>query len=209
MFADLPPPDPSVQVEVASTGISKGLAQTDGPQLVARAGLGFGDFSLEASGKNIETTSGDDGVETQLSIGAATKASGFDLSLRAGVKTVSAVAGQVDRHALEFKGDAARKLGPLRATLGFVYSPDDTGSTRSALFVESGLAWGVRKGVRLGARLGRRQRVDAPDYTAYNVGVTYDLIPELAADLRLYDTDSSDLGRPYRRRLVASVRARF
>ena len=43
---DLPPLTPTVQVELASTGMSKGLAQTSGPQSVARTGLAFGDFSL-------------------------------------------------------------------------------------------------------------------------------------------------------------------
>jgi len=205
---DLPPPDPTVQVELASTGISKGLAQTRGPQLVVRGGLTFGDFSVEASGKNIDSNR-DGGVESYLSAGVATKAAGFDLSGRAGLKSVHGVAAQVDRRAFEVRMEAGRKLGAVRATASLIYSPDDTGGTRSAAFVEGGLAWEVRKGTRIGARLGRRERSRAPDYTAYNLGITHDLVKQVSADLRLFDTNSSELGYAFERRLVASLRAKF
>ena len=62
---------------------------------------------------------------------------------------------------------------------------------------------------RIGARLGRRERKGSPDYTAYNVGVTLDIIPQLAADVRVHDTGSSDLDYVFKRRLVASLRATF
>ncbi|HXH00090.1 MAG TPA: hypothetical protein VNI79_06725 [Sphingomicrobium sp.] len=150
---DLPPPDPSIQFELASIGISKGLAQTRGPQVVARAGLGFGKFSLEASGKNIDGRR-DAGIESFFSAGVATKAAGFDLSARAGLKTVHGITAQVDRHALEMRVEAGRKFGAVRAIATVLYSPDDTGSTGSAAFFEGGLAWEVRKGTRIGARLG-------------------------------------------------------
>ena len=105
--------------------------------------------------------------------------------------------------------DAGRKIGAVRATVTLTYSPDDTGSTGESTFLEGGVAWDVRKGTRIGARLGRRERDVSPDYTAYNVGVTQDIIPQLAADLRLFDTGSSDLGYAFKRRLVASLRAKF
>lgn len=205
---DLPPPRPTIQIELASTGISKGLAQTDGPQLVVRPNLAFGGFSLEASGKNIDSN-GDSGIESLFSAGYATKAKGFDLSGRVGLKSIHGVAAQADRRALETRFEAGRKFGAARATMTVIYSPDDTGSTRSALFVEGGLAYEVRKGTRIGARLGRRERSGSPDYTAYNVGVTHDIVPQLAADLRLYDTNAHDRGDAYSRRLVGSLRAKF
>ena len=36
------PPQPSIEIVVASRGISKGLAQTNGPQLVVRPEIAFG-----------------------------------------------------------------------------------------------------------------------------------------------------------------------
>lgn len=205
---DLPPPDPTIQIELASTGISKGLGQTTGPQLVVRGGLTLGVFSVEASGKNIDSND-DGGVESYLSAGIATKTKGFDLSARGGLKSVHGIAGQVDRRAFEMRVDAGRQFGAVRALATIIYSPNDTGATRSALFVEGGLSWEARKGTRIGARIGRRERSLAPDYTAYNVGVTQDIIPQLSADVRLYDTNASDLGYAFQRRLVGSLRAKF
>lgn len=205
---DLPPPDPTIQIELASTGMSKGLAQTRGPQLVVRPGLAVGDFSIEGLVKNIENND-DHGVEAQVFAVYATKAEGFELSGRAGLKSIHAIAGLADRRAFEMRLDAGRKIGAVRATVSLTYSPDDTGKTVKSTFVEGGLAWDVRKGTRLGARLGRRERDEGDDYTAYNVGITQDIIPQLAADVRLFDTGSSDLGYAYKRRLVASLRAKF
>ncbi|MDQ3080330.1 MAG: hypothetical protein M3R03_10085 [Pseudomonadota bacterium] len=205
---DLPPATPTIQIELASTGISKGLAQTRGPQLVVRPALTFGAFSIEGNAKNIENN-GDHGAELALSAGAATKAGGFDLSARGGLKSIHGIAGQADRRAFEMRLEAGRKFGAVRATATVTYSPDDTGSTRQSTFAEGGLAWDVRKGTRISARLGRRERGGSPDYTAYNLGVTQDIIPQLAADVRLLDTNSSELGYAYKRRLVASLRAKF
>ncbi len=33
---DLPPPEPGIEIVVASRGMSKGVAQTEGPQLVVK-----------------------------------------------------------------------------------------------------------------------------------------------------------------------------
>lgn len=205
---DLPPPTPTVQIELASTGMSKGLAQTRGPQLVVRPGLEFGAFSIEGLARNIESGD-DDGIELQAFAVVATEAGGFKLSGRGGLKSVYEIEGQADRRAFEARVDVGRKFGKVNATVSLTYSPDDVGSTRQSTLVEGALAWDVRKGTKVGARLGRRERSGGPDYTAFNVGITQDIIPHLAADLRVYDSGSSDLGYAYKRRLVAALRAKF
>lgn len=175
---------------------------------MARPGLAFGKFSLEGIVKNIETND-DRGSEAQLFAIYATKAGGFELSGRGGLKTAHGISGQADRRAFEMRFDAGRKFGAVKATASLTYSPDDTGSTGKSVFAEAALAWTVGKGTQVGARLGRRERDGGPDYTAYNVGITQDVAKHLAADLRVYDTGSSDLGYNYKRRLVASLRAKF
>ena len=139
----------------------------------------------------------------------ATKAAGFELSGRGGLKSVHGIAGQADRRAFEARFDVGRKFGAVKATATLTYSPDDTGSTTRSTFVEGGVTWDVRKGTKVGARIGRRERGGGPDYTAYNAGITQDIVKQLAVDLRVYDTGSSDLGYNYKRRLVASLRAKF
>ena len=48
---DLPPPNPAIEFSVASRGMSKGVAQTDGPQLVVKPSLGLGSVQLGAAHK--------------------------------------------------------------------------------------------------------------------------------------------------------------
>lgn len=204
---DLPPPDPSLQIELASTGISKGLAQTDGPQLEATGALGFGDFSIESYVKNVGT-SGDDGAEIGLFLGAETENGGFDLSLEAGVKTLVSIASS-DRSAIELRAEAGRSTGPFAGRATIIFSPDDTGGTREALFAEFGIGWRVAPATRVSAAVGLREREGSPDYTAFNAGVSHALADRLQVDVRYFDTAESALGEVFRDRLVASLRLRF
>ena len=48
MIFDLPPPDPTLEISVASSGYSKGLAQTDGMQVLIRPESGVRLASPEA-----------------------------------------------------------------------------------------------------------------------------------------------------------------
>ena len=43
---DLPPPDPGIEISVATRGMSKGIAQTEGPQMIARSSVKFGDVQF-------------------------------------------------------------------------------------------------------------------------------------------------------------------
>ena len=49
---DLPPPDPGIEIVVASRGYSKGLAQTDGVQVRAQPELAFGPVYVAVYAKN-------------------------------------------------------------------------------------------------------------------------------------------------------------
>ena len=48
---DLPPPDPGVEIVLATRGYSKGLAQTDGVQGIGRVELVFGSVTLAKIGR--------------------------------------------------------------------------------------------------------------------------------------------------------------
>ena len=46
MIFDLPPPDPTLEISVASRGYSKGLAKSDGVQILIRPEVAFGSLRL-------------------------------------------------------------------------------------------------------------------------------------------------------------------
>lgn len=204
---DLPPPDPGIEVTLATRGISKGLAQTDGPQVVVRPELGFGPVYVGAYAKNVTSPTSDG--EAGPVAGFRSSAGGFDLAGSATLKLAVAPVGAVDDEALELALSASRGIGPVTPRLSVTWSPDDLGSTGRSTFAEASVGWRVARPITLNASIARRERDGGPDYSAFSAGLSYRLADPLTADLRWYDTDRSGLGEPYRGRLVGSLRARF
>ena len=203
---DLPPPVPAIELNLSSTGMSKGLAQTDGPQFLGRGELAFGHVYLGGYGKNV-TSSTSEG-EAGLLVGVRTSAAGFDLALSAtGKRAINPAAGS-DKTALELSGSVARKLGALTPRVSLVWSPDDLGSTGRTLFAEAGVGYKLAKGWTASAAVGRRERTGGPDYTAWNAGLAWNPEKHFTLDARYYDTDGGDT-HPFKPRLVVSGRIRL
>ena len=204
---DIPPPDPGIEIVVASRGISKGLAQTDGVQLVARPELAFGPVWLGFYAKNV-TSSAADG-EAGPSFRIRTRAGGFDLAASATWKMSIAPRGTLNDDALELVGSIGRRFGAATARFSVTWSPNDLGATDETVWAEAGLGYNVRRSTSLSFNLGRRERDGGPDYTAFNFGVTQALQQGFSAELRWYDTDRSRLGDSFEGRLVAALRLRI
>ena len=204
---DLPPPDPSLEIVIASQGMSKGIRQSEGVQFVVRPEMAFGHAYAGLLAKNVTSPVTD--VEAHAFVGYRTRASGFELNASIGYHRQLGVHGPADDDRFEFFVSAARPVGPVTARLSATYSPDDFGATRRSLYLEGGASVTVFRGTSLSANLGRRERSGAPDYTSFNAGVSYAPTRWLNADLRYYDTAQSALGAIYEPRLIGSVRLRF
>lgn len=204
---DLPSPNPGIEIVYASRGMSKGLAQTDGAQVVPKAFVQFGTVQIGGQWKNV-TSSAAEG-EAAAFAAFAPKIGGFQLSLGAAYKFQTAVHGKTDDDALEFSGSISRRFGKVGLRLGLVYSPDDFGSTRRSLFVDFGQSIDFDKSTRLSGTIGWRERVGSPDYTAFNAGVTRTLVRALSVDLRYFGTAQRRLGDAYKDRAVVSARFTF
>lgn len=204
---DLPPPDPGIELVLATRGMSKGLAQTEGVQGIARFELVFGPVALSTQYKNISSPTADG--EASISAGWKGKALGFDLGASVAWKRLIGLENQVDPDSFELTPSIARKIGPLTAKLSMVYSPDDLGRTGESAWIEGGASWKAGKSTSLSANIGRRERTGSTDYTAFNAGVTRTLFKGITADLRYYDSARSALGDPFEARIVGALRAKF
>lgn len=202
-----PPPDPGIEIIVASQGISKGIRQTDGPQFLVRPTLAIGRATVGAYAKNI--TSPDAEGEAGLFVGYSARIGSVELSPTASYKRWLGTEGRPDAAAWEFGLSAARGFGAVTPRLGLYYTPDDLGGTGESLYVEAGAALRLSGAFSIGASLARRERTGGPDYAAFSLGATYMISRAIAAEVRLYDTDRSGLGAVYAPRLVASLRGRF
>lgn len=204
---DLPPPDPGFEVVVVSRGMSKGIAQTEGPQFIPKAFLQLGPVQIGGQWKNVTSPVADG--EAAAFVNYAPKLGDYQLTLGAAYKFQTNVVGNPDDDSFEFTGSVARKFGRLGLKAGAVYSPDDLGASRRSLYLEGGPSYDIDKTARLSANIGRRSRVGSPDYTSFNVGIAKTFFGKLTVDARYYDTAQSHLGEVYRGRFVISGRLGF
>ncbi|HEV2818198.1 MAG TPA: hypothetical protein VGW40_13380 [Allosphingosinicella sp.] len=204
---DLPPPDPALEIVIASQGMSKGIRQTDGVQLVVRPELASGPLFVGGLVKNVSSTSAD--FEVHALLGLRGEAAGFDLSASAAAKFGVGGRGHADRDSVEFQLAASRAFGPLTPRIALTWSPDDLGGVGESLYAELTASLRLGGHASLSAGLGRRERAGAPDYTAFNAGASWSFSRTIALDLRYYDTAQSGLGAVYEPRLVGALRLRF
>lgn len=186
--------------------MSKGIAQTTGPQALARGELGFGRLFVGAYIKNVSSSTSDG--EAAALVGVRTKAAGLDLVASAAWKRAVDPAAGSDRNALEVSAAASRKFGRLTPKVSVVWSPDDLGGTRSTIFAEAGATYRFSPSLAASAAFGHRKRGGGADYNAWNAGLTWDGLKPFSIDLRYYDTNGGS-AQPFRPRAVLSARARF
>lgn len=197
----LPPPDPAFEITLSSQGMSQGLSQTDGIQIVPRAFVRLGRARIGAQWRNISSPTADGVlalfVRYRHDFDKGWIDAGIVYRIRTGANPSS------DSEAWEFNVGARRSFGKLGLRLSADYAPQEFGSGRS-LYVELGPSFDIAA-VRLSANLGRRERAGGPDYTALNVGAGLSLPQGLTFDVRYYRTDRSRLGARFQDRLVLSV----
>jgi uncharacterized protein (TIGR02001 family) len=207
MLFDLPPPDPAFEFSVASRGMSKGIAQTEGPQVILRGMGKSGPLEFGGQWKNVtsSTARGEASafVNANHSFGRARVTGG------AAYKFQTGVSGNTDSTSFEFNAGATATFGKaaLRATA--IYSPDDLGSAKQSLYLEAGPSLEVVKSLRASANIGRREREQGDDYTSFNLGLSYTIEKNILVDLRYYDTAQSQLGENYEPRVVVQARVTF
>ncbi|HET7606297.1 MAG TPA: TorF family putative porin [Sphingomicrobium sp.] len=201
------PLDPGVEMVVSSTGISKGVEQTNGPQVIPKAYIQAGDLQFGGQWKNVTSATAEG--EASAFVNASRKFGSYSVAFGAAYKLQTGARRGTDSDSFEFTGALTRRIGRLSLKIGAVYSPDDLGGTKQSLYVEGGPSFDLTKTLRLSANLGRRTRENNIDYAAMNIGATKTLVRGFALDLRYYRTNRSNLDDIYRSRAVVSGRWTF
>ena len=203
---DLPPAVPAIEFSISSTGMSKGAAQTEGPQALFRGEIASGPVYLGAYAKNVTSSSAKG--EAAALIGFRTEASGFEFGASAAWKRAIDPAPGSDSNALEVVTFASRRVGRLTPRLSVTWSPDDLGSTGRTTYAEMGASYRVTKAISASAAIGARERTGGLDYRAWNAGLAWVPVKRVTLDLRYYDTDRGS-DHPFRARMVASARLKL
>lgn len=204
---DLPPADPGIEFVVANRGMSKGVAQTEGPQLIVRPFVQLGPIQVGTQWKNVSSPVAEG--EAAAFANVSPKLGKFQLNLGVAYKFQTGVEEPTDDKSWEFTADVTRKLGKVSMRIAAVYSPDDLGSAERSIFVEGGPTVEIGKNTRISGAIGRRDRVNGRDYKAFNVGLTQTIFKGVNLDVRLYGTNREKLGEFFEDRLVISARMAF
>lgn len=201
---DLPPPDPGFEIAVASRGMSKGIAQTEGVQVIPKAFVQLGALQIGGQWKNVSSPVADG--EAAAFVNYARTIGPYQLTMGVAYKFQTNVKAQTDDDSWEFTSALSRKFDNIGVRLSATYSPDDLGVARRSLYLEGGPSFELDRTMRISANIGRRSRVDGPDYTSFNAGISKTLFEKLTVDLRYFDTAQSELDEPYGARAVISAK---
>ncbi|MFL6760083.1 hypothetical protein [Sphingomonas sp.] len=199
----LPPPDPALELFVASHGMSQGLSQTEGAQVIPRAYLRVGDVHAGLFWRNIDSPVATGILALFARVSRKHRATQLDLT--ALYRTRTGTHRTTGRHAWEFDATLRQGFGRLGLRLNAEFAPREFELGKS-WFVEFGPSFQIAKGTSLFANVGRRERSGAPDYNSINVGVSRAVGGNIVLDARYHATDRSELGPRYAGRFVLSAR---
>lgn len=197
--------DVSGQIGVATQYVGKGVGKSsDEPSLYGSVEATAGLFYGEIFASTAELSQGAD-AEIVTTIGVRPEFAGFEFDLSAMNKDLPGSRPGVDANYMEYQADVSRTLGPVGARLRVNYTPDGSGGTREAWWIEGQASIALNDVTKASVGLGERTADGGADYLAWNAGVKRKLTDRLALDVRWYDTDGHRLGEPYEGRLVGSL----
>jgi Bacterial protein of unknown function (Gcw_chp). len=202
--------DWSFEVGAGTDNRSKSASKSGNDPYVFGAATWVSADGLFYVSPGVETIdSGGSDVEAEFVAGYQPEAFGYAFDFSVAYKNRLDAEAGYDEDTVEFTGEVSRDVGPASARLQVQYSPDAAGSTEAFTWVEGRLGWGFTNRLQGTVALGRREQDNAPDYTAWNAGVTYGLTDALDLDVRWYDTNATEFGEQYKSALVAEVAFAF
>lgn len=201
--------DWSAEIGAATEYVGKGLGKSDGdPSIFAGVQATRGGFYAKLWASSADLSQGSD-AEIITTVGYRTRWAGNGLNLSIQNRDLPGTAAGVDDNYFEFQGDLTRRLGPVNTRLRVNYSPDGFAATEEAWWIELNGSVNVAEATRVSAAFANRAAENGADYNAWNMGVTHNLVRNLALDVRWYDTDAHFRGERYDGRLVAALTASF
>ncbi|QDK31560.1 TorF family putative porin [Sphingomonas sp. IC081] len=204
-----PASDLSVSVTLKGTTdyVWRGVSQSDNdPAVFAVVNLGYKGFYLGAETENVRFA----GIKQEWDMwGGYVARLGGGVALDVGFVRYGYVDAPVDIDTFEVKAALSGKVGPASVSLAGYHTWDYFGTGENATYVELGASAPVMDKLSISAAAARQQIDHLSDYTTWNAGLSYQVLPGASVDLRYYDTDLDKLGRLSKARVVGAFTVTF
>ncbi len=202
-------PEFSGQIGVATENIGKGIGKSAGePSVSGSVGVAYGAFYAEFEAATVDLSGGADS-ELVTTFGYAPEFAGLKFDFSAMHKEFTGTVAGFDNRFWEYQADVSRDVGPVAVRLRANYTPDGSGTTEEAWWLEAQGGVAIDARTRATVALGERITDTGAEYTAWNAGVKRRLARGVAVDVRWYDTDQHALGERYEGRLVGALTYAF
>ena len=197
----------SFGVSAATDYVFRGISQTDNkPGIFGTVSLNYKGFYAGTGAENVDFA----GVHQEYDLWA-----GYVLplskttSLDVGVVRYGYVDAPVNFDTIEVKTALSTKVGQTSLGISGFWTPNYFGSDDDAIYGEVTAAQPLTDKLTLSGAFGYQQISAAKDYTTWNVGARYAILPGASIDVRYYDTDTDRFGRSGKARIVGSFAVSF
>ncbi|MFA5964900.1 MAG: TorF family putative porin [Sphingomonas sp.] len=196
----------SASLSAATDYMFRGVSQTDvKPAVFAAVNAKWNGFYAGAGTENVDFLGTNQEYDFWggyvLPIGKA--------SLDVGVVRYGYIDSTVNIDTVELKAALSGSLGKTALGVAAYYTPNYFGSHQHAVYAEATASYALTDKFSVSGALGRQQIDNIPDYTTWNLGVSYKVLKGATIDLRYHDTDTSAFGRLGRARVVGSFSVNF
>ncbi|MFM6855001.1 MAG: TorF family putative porin [Sphingopyxis sp.] len=198
--------DVSASVSAATDYRWRGVSQTDvNPAVFASVQAKSGGFYVGAGTENVDFA----GINQEYDLWAGYAMPLGRATLDVGVVRYGYVDAPADIDTTEVKIGLSAPVGSAGVGVTAYHTGNYFGSNNSATYVEASANAPVNDAVTVSAAVGRQQISNMADYTTWNIGASYKVLPGAQIDLRYHDTDTSAFGRNGRGRVVGSFSLSF
>lgn len=198
--------DISVGLSAATDYVWRGVSQSDNdPAVFATVNLSYRGFYAGAGTENVDFA----GIDQEWDLWAGYV---FDLGpakLDLGVVRYGYVDAPADIDTLEIKAAVTGNAGKLGLGLAAYHTRNYFGTSQDATYIEATASYPLADALTASAALGHQQIANLPDYTTWNLGLSYAVAKGAKINLRYYDTDTRAFGRLGKARLAGSFSLSF
>ncbi|WP_297803742.1 TorF family putative porin [uncultured Brevundimonas sp.] len=205
--AEEPAPEFSFNAAVTNDYVWRGFSQSDEDAAV-QGGIDFtyGNFSAGTWASTVDFGDGTD-LEWDFYAGFAASAGAIDWEVGVTYYNYVGDPDGSDYNFVEFKLGASHTFDKFTIGAAVNYSPDFYGIDESATYLEANAAYQINDRFSVSGGVGRQYLDVTDDYTAWNLGVGFNLTEIVALDVRYWDASvSTPLSDP---RIAATLGVAF